>query len=90
MFRLRQRRRRALHPETVHDELRAKAAATSEGLAAAPFGWVLKLYSKDGGRTYRNLPPGTSYQDAAGVRDRELASGWYDKIWLEKKSYENP
>lgn len=80
------RRLRPLHPEQVDAELRRKAASTSPATYAAPFGWLLRLYGEDGRRTFIDVPPGSSYESAVALRDRELRTGRYEKIWLERKT----
>lgn len=42
----------------------------------------LKLYRFDGSLGVRELAKGTTYAQAIALRDEELATGRYEKIWL--------
>lgn len=82
---IRNRRKRPLHPDTITDMLRAKAALRTA--KALDFGWLLILWDIDDGRRHaRHLPPGTTYAGAVFERDEEMATGDYEKAWLIKKT----
>lgn len=86
---LRRRRKRPLHPETIHDLLRAKVVSETPPAGWSwPHGWLLILWETSGRKLYRDLSPKLSYEQACEERDEEMSSGDYDKAWLIKKTRE--
>lgn len=55
--------------------------APSHGWKPLPT-YTLRLYRIDGSLGVRELAKGTTYAQAIKLRDEELATGRYEKIWL--------
>ena len=82
--------RRLHHPEARQADLRAKASRTSERLATNawrwPYGWRILLWDQQGNVHRRDTAVLGSYADAVAIRDEEMASGDYEKAWIQLKT----
>lgn len=86
-FRLQSRRKKPLHPDAIEDLLRQKAHTSLPGSGWSwPYGWLLILWDLTGTKHYYDLPPAMGYSDAAAERDKEMATGDYEKAWLIQKT----
>lgn len=47
--------------------------------------YVLRLYRVDGSMGVRKLGRGTTYAQAVMLRDEEMKTGAYEKIWLSEE-----
>lgn len=83
---LRRRRKKPLHPETIHDLIRAKVKAELPPTGWSwPHGWLIILWETSGKKHYRDLPANMTYMNAVKERDEEMEMGEYEKAWLIKK-----
>lgn len=81
----------AKHPESRESAIleRVSKAREREGMPPGwswPWGWWVKLWEPNGTTHVRHLSPGTSYIEAAAVRDEEMRSGRYEKAWMGQKT----
>lgn len=85
---LRSRRRRALHPGTIQDMLRERAARDRVTASPTPFGWLVIIYTKSGRRPIRRATKATaSYQDAVALcrEEMEWLDGDVDTAYVVRK-----
>lgn len=55
-----------------------------------PYGWVVRLFAPDGSVHTRYTTVRATYGDAVTLRDEEMASGRYEKAWLERLEAQSP
>lgn len=86
-FVLRRHRRRPLHPEQVAARLREKAASTSPEVRRAVHGWVAILYPENHPRIVREVPPGSTLEEARAALAKELEWTGPCDAWLVMKQH---
>jgi len=77
---LRRNRKRPLHPETIADLLRERAAQVVTRRGPTPYGWLIILYA-DSGRVVRHTAVDATYEDACKIYETEqswagMCGGW--------------
>lgn len=87
-FSLRRKRRRALHPEDVHNRLaeKAKDRKMPERAWVFPNGFLIKLVKCDGTVLYRQTAQTATYETAVYIRDFELDSGKFSEAWIIQRA----
>lgn len=83
------------HPEAVAAEAhhdREKRLATLDLPTGWhwPYGWVIRLFAPDKSIHTRRTATRATYADAVAIRDEEMASGRYEKAWLERLEAQSP
>ena len=78
-----------LHPEARAEQARARLeqrnAEIRERLKTPGFGYLVLLYTTAGARRAEHA---RTYGEAIDLRDREMASGIYEKSWLIQKVWD--
>ena len=84
-----QRVKHLRHPEATAENARARLdahnAAIRERLKTPGFGYVVLLYTAAGARRAEHA---RTYGEAVDLRNREMASGLYEKSWLIQKIWD--
>jgi hypothetical protein len=82
---LRRNRRRPLHPETIQDLLREKAARNVVRRGPTPWGWEVRGWFEDGQRRRYETGPNGTYEDAKALREEMVSDGAW-MVWLKAKT----
>jgi hypothetical protein len=84
---LRRNRRKALHPDAVHDLLRERAARDVCERGPTHFGWAIILWTDAGRRVVVETSEIATYAEACAIRDREMARGDISSAWIKQKAH---
>jgi len=84
---LRRNRRRPLHPSTVADLLRERAARDVCERGPTHFGWAIVLWTDLGRRVVVETHSTATYAEARTIRDQEMIRGDVSSAWIKQKAH---